>query len=130
MTSPLTDRELDLLGGLSLTPQNTFTPISETGRLSTASSTYATVVSWAVAIGTLGILKEVSMTTDLVGDTEYQLSIAGVVKWTNRLFQSSLGIPFPDTPLQAGIIVLLEARSPDGATAVVVDGSISGEERS
>ena len=129
MTSPLTDRELELLAG-SIAPGVTYLPISETGRLAISANAYDTVVSWTIATGSVGILKEISFVTDEVGVTQYQLTIGGVVKWTDRSFQSSnLTIPFPNTPLPALTVVLLEAQS-DGTVTATIDGAISGEERS
>ena len=129
MTSPLTDRELELLAG-SIAPGVTYLPISETGRLAISANAYDTVVSWTIPTGSVGILKEISFVTDEVGVTQYQLTIGGVVKWTDRSFQSSnLTIPFPNTPLPALTVVLLEAQS-DGTVTATIDGAISGEERS
>lgn len=129
MTSPLTNRELEILAG-RVAPTTTFTPISETGRLVTAAADYATVVSWTVSAEALGILREISFVTDEIAITQYRLTIGGVIKWADAFFQSTnMTIPFPDTPLTAETVVLLEALS-DGTNSITVDGSISGEERS
>lgn len=129
MTSPMTDRELELLAG-SIAPGVTYLPISETGRLAISANAYDTVVSWTIPAGSVGILKEISFVTDEVGVTQYQLTIGGAVKWTDRTFQSSnLTIPFPNTPLLELTVVLLEAQS-DGTVTATIDGAISGEERS
>ncbi len=128
MPQALTDREIRLLGGGGLVAGVIFTPISETGRLVTASDTYATVASWTITAGAVGVLREVSFVTDQLTLTQFRLTIQGVVKWTDRIFQAALTIPFPDTPLLAAQIVLLEAHS-DGITTATIDGSISGEER-
>lgn len=130
MTSPMTDRELELLAGNSFATNVTYLPVSETGRLAISANAYDTVVSWTIPAGSVGILKEISFVTDEVGVTQYQLTIGGVVKWTDRTFQSSnLTIPFPNTPLLELTVVLLEAQS-DGTVTATIDGAISGEERS
>ena len=126
MTSPMTDREIDRLQDGS---RQSNTPIARAGRLTTAAAVYGTVVSWTVTALLEGNLTEVAAMVDNFVATEWQLTIAGVVQFTGRVFQVAFALPFTDNLLDAGDIVLLEARSPDGVTAIVADGTITGTER-
>ncbi len=126
MTSPMTDREIDRLQADS---RQENTPIARSDRLSTTSATYGTVVSWTVAASTEGNLTEVALTVDNFGATQWRLSIGGVVQFTDRLYSVPVALPWGGNVMAAGTIVLLEARSPDGATAIVADGTITGTER-
>lgn len=122
----LTDREVDLL---EADTQQSGTPIARADRLSTSSSTYGTVAIWTVGAGVTGDLHEVALTVDNFTATEWRLTIAGVEQFTDRVFSVAVGLPFRTNRLASADIVLLEARSPDNATAIVADGTITGTER-
>lgn len=126
---PFTDREIAVLTAISSNNDPAGTPIAEEGRLPTASNVYATVVSWTVSAGNEGDLHELSMISDNLAATEFRLTIGGVEQWTNRVLQSTLSLPWRENRLATAVVVLLEARSPDNATAIIVDGSITGTER-
>ena len=127
MSSPRTDRELDILNPETQLAEGT--PISRVARLPTSDTVnYQTVATWTVASGRDGDLHEVSLFTDDFARTQWRLTIAGTQQWTDVLVGTSLSIPFRQNRLSAGDIVLLEARSTDG-TLVTADGSISGTER-
>jgi len=107
----------------------TGTPISRTGRYSGTSTSYQTVAEWEVSAGKVGNLEEVSLVTDQVAKTHWRLTVGGVQQWADRLFYTSLSIPWRkvNTQLPAGAKVTLEAKSTDG-TSIIADGSISGIE--
>lgn len=129
MGQPLTDREIVAIQSAAPPAAGEVVPISRLDRFSGTDLTYQTVVSWTVAASRVGNLREVSMISDQLAVTEFRLTINAVVQWTDQIIQAALTIPFGENGLAAGAIVLLEAQSSDG-TAIVVDGSISGTERS
>ena len=103
------------------------TAITQLDRLTTALLTYQTVVSWTVTADTIGILRHVEMESDDYEHTRFQLTIAGVVQFTDQQIEASLSLEWPDVRLAAGDVVLLEAASSD-TTEVNVDGDILGKE--
>ena len=125
MASSLTDREINRVQSDS---RQANTPIARADRLSTTSATYGTVVSWTVTALLEGNLTEVAFTVDNFVATEWRLTIGGVVQFTDQVFSVPVALPF-DGLLASGTVVLLEGRSPDGATAIVADGTITGTER-
>lgn len=122
----LTDREVDLLEDST---QQAGTPIVRANRLSTTSATYGTVVSWTVGAGVIGDLHEIALTVDNFIATQWRLTIAGVEQFADRVYSVAVGLPFRTNRNAAAAVILLEARSPDGATAIVADGTITGTER-
>lgn len=115
-------------GGAQAASGGVGTPIPFVGRLSTSSSTYATVVSWTVGVGVEGDLREIALITDIFASTEWRITIGGTVRITDQVIQGALSLPFPENRLATGTVVLVEARSPDNVTALVVDASITGVE--
>lgn len=105
------------------------TPIPFAGRLSTSSSTYATVISWTISAGAEGDLAEIAFFADILASTEWRITIDGTQRINNQVFPSAVAFPFLVNRLAAGAVVLVEARSPDNATAIVADGTITGVER-
>uniref|UniRef100_A0A6M3Y3H3 Uncharacterized protein n=1 Tax=viral metagenome TaxID=1070528 RepID=A0A6M3Y3H3_9ZZZZ len=105
----------------------TESPIIKLKRLSTALTTYQEVVSWTVTAGKVGILGFIEMESDAYIKTMFQLTIGGTVYFTNMQIAASLSLEFPELHLQAGIEVLLEAKSTDG-TSINVDGDIIAKE--
>lgn len=116
--------------GFGTPAPKTVTAISVTGRYSGILQDYQTVAEWEVSTGMVGDLEEVSLVTDQVAKTHWKLTIAGEEQWTDRLFYTSLAIPWRkgESEIAAGDKVTLEAKSTDG-TAIIADGSISGTER-
>uniref|UniRef100_A0A6M3XSF4 Uncharacterized protein n=1 Tax=viral metagenome TaxID=1070528 RepID=A0A6M3XSF4_9ZZZZ len=96
-------------------------------RLSTSSTSYGTVVSWTVTTDKIGVLHCIEMESDNYDKTRFQLTIAGVVQFTDIQIGASLSLEYPDVKIAAGSEVLLEAKSSDG-TAINVDGDILGKE--
>lgn len=105
------------------------TPIPFAGRLSTSSSTYATVISWTISASAEGDLAEIALIADILASTEWRITIGGTQRINNQVFQSAVTLPFLVNRLAAGTVVLVEARSPDNATAIVADATITGVER-
>jgi len=103
------------------------TAITQLDRLSTSSTSYGTVVSWTVTTDKIGVLHCVEMESDNYVKTRFQLTIAGVVQFTDIQIEASLSLEYPDVKIAAGSEVLLEAKSSDG-TAINVDGDILGKE--
>ncbi len=108
---------------------NEGTPIPFAGRLSTSSSTYGTVISWTVASDVEGDLREIAMIANILASTEWRVTIGGTVRFIDIVFLGAASLPFATNRLVAGSVVLVEARSPDNATAVVADATITGVER-
>ena len=105
------------------------TPIPFAGRLSTASSTYATVISWTISAGVEGDLREIALIADILASTEWRITIAGTQRINDQVFQAAVSLPFLSNRLAAASVVLIEARSPDNVTAIVADATITGVER-
>ncbi len=125
----LTDRELALQSG-GASGEVTITLIARKGRVTTILTSYQTVVSYTVAAIAQGFVGEVAFLTSDPVRTQFQLTIDGVVQFTDESFLTSWAIPFPENSrLDSNVVVLLEAQSIDG-TQVTVDGVISGHERS
>jgi len=103
------------------------TAIIELDRLVTDDMEYDTVVSWTVTAARIGVLRFVEFETDDYDLTRFQLTIAGVVQFTDIQVEQTLTLELPDVKLAAGAVVLLEAKSSDG-TEVTVDGDIIGKE--
>lgn len=125
-----TDRELAIKGGGS-SGENTVAVIAKKGRVTTVLQTYQTVVTYTVdSAAQGGYLREIGFVTTDPVRTQFQLTIGGVVQFTDESFLTSWAIPFPENSrLAANAVVLLEAQSTDG-TEITVDGVISGHERS
>ncbi len=126
---PLTDREISLFTAIGDNSDPAGSPIVRESRLSTSSSAYGTIATWTVSAANTGDLHEVSMISDNFSDTEFRLTINGVEQFTDQVLQTGLSLPWRTNRLAAGAIVLLEGRSPDNATALLLDGSITGTER-
>jgi hypothetical protein len=107
--------------------QTSETPVVELDRYSGSAVTYQSVVSWTVAVGKGGVLKEVSMESDNYAKTLFRLEIGGTAYFTDKTVIAPLTIPFADVSLAEGVVVELQAKSSDG-TALNVDGMISGKE--
>lgn len=105
------------------------TPRSVAGHLSTNSSEYQTVASWAIPTNLVGQLEELSFTSDDPDTAIWRLTIAGVEQWADLTQQDPLNVRFPtNNQLDGDDEVLLEMRS-DGATTIDADAAISGMER-
>ena len=102
-------------------------PIARVGSLTTVAATYGTVATWTVATGRSGRLTEISLDSNNLAKTNWQLTIGGVQQFTAFNPRSPLSIPFRDNQLPPGAIALLEAASTD-ATSVVTYGSIAAQE--
>ena len=127
MAPPLTDREVDLQNPEAQLA--TGIPRANVGRRVTADTVnYTTVVSVTVATGNDGDLHEVSMFTDDFTETQFRLTIGGVQQFTDRVIGTSLSLPWRANRLDAGDVILLEARSVTGVS-VTVDGSITLSQR-
>lgn len=90
---------------------------------------YGTVVSVTVGSGNVGDLHEISMFTDDFTETQFRVTIAGVVQFADRVIGTTLSLPWRANRLVAGDVILLEARSVTGVS-VTVDGAITLAERS
>jgi len=103
------------------------TAITKLDRLTTSSTDYDTVVSWTVDDDKVGILLHVELWCSNYAKTRWQLTIAGVVQFTDIEIGTTLSLEWPNVRLAAGDEVLLEAKSSD-TTEVNVDGDITGKE--
>ena len=124
-----TDRELAIQGGGS-SGEVTIALIVRKGRVTTVLTSYQTVVTYTVDAAAQGFIREIGLVTTDPIRTQFQLTIGGVVQFTDESFLTSWAIPFPENSrLDSNAVVLLEAQSSDG-TEITVDGVISGHERS
>ena len=97
------------------------------GNYSGVLQTYQEVVSWTVATGKIGELKEILIISDDYDHTVIQVTV-GTSTWaTSWSPTSSMPIIFEDLRLAAGTEVKVEAKSSDG-TAIDVDAIIVGKE--
>lgn len=121
--------EIGITLGQSSVPVSsaTETAITAFGRYSGSATTYQTLVSWTVATGKAGVLASVELEADTYAKARFQLTIAGVVKFTDAQIQGPLDLEYPDVNLSAAQVVLLEVKSSDG-TAIVADAVINGKE--
>ena len=126
----LTDRELDIQGQ-GASGGITVALIVRKGRVTTILGAYQTVVTYTVSASPAqGFVREIGLVTTDPLRTQFQLTIDGVVQFTDEFFLTSWAIPFPENSrLNSDAVVLLEAQSTDG-TQITVDGVISGHERS
>lgn len=107
-------------------PEDTGWPIAKLNRYAGASINYQTIASWTVTSGRKGTLGEVSMVSDNYAATRFRLTIGGVEQFTEQQLPAVLSLPFPRNELQAGSVVIIEARST--GVAIVANGSITGKE--
>jgi hypothetical protein len=106
------------------------TPVSKVSSWSgNDSAAYHDVVSWTVGAGKTGELSEIGLISNNLPKTYWRLSIAGVEQFTDLILQFPVSQPFPrGNRLAAGEVVLVQAKSVDGAT-VNAQGTIVGSER-
>ena len=97
------------------------------GRYTGSDITYQELVSWAVATGKVGELKEILILSDNYTKTAIQITVAGTVFKTNWIMLSAMPLIFEDLHLAEGDEVLVEVESTDG-TSIMVDGVIVGKE--
>jgi hypothetical protein len=105
----------------------TGTPAGGVGRYSGTDVVYQTVVSWTVAAGRVGRLREVAVRSSNYAKTVLKLVIGSTTFFTDKTIGGALTLPFDDVALAAGAVVTLSAKSSDG-TSITVDGSITGKE--
>jgi len=97
------------------------------GNYNGALGVYQPLVSWTVAVGYVGELKEILVISDDYANTEVHIEIGGVA-WTNDWNpSSSMPIIFEDLRLAAGTVVAVTTRS-IGAAVIDVDGIIVAKE--
>ena len=97
------------------------------GNYSGSLQTYQEVVSWTVATGKVGDLKEILIITDDYDHTEIEVTVGAVTWCTDWSPTSAMPIIFEDLKLVAGTEVKVEAQSDDG-TAIDVDAIIVAKE--
>jgi hypothetical protein len=97
------------------------------GRYTGTSSSYQTVVSWTVATGKLGELKEITLLTSKYDKSNFQVTIGSVVFATNWIVQAAMPLIFEDLKLSAGTVVKVEVKSTDG-TSITVDAVVTAKE--
>jgi len=97
------------------------------GKYSGTDTTYQSVVSWTVASGWEGELKEILILADDYAHTLIQITVGAVTWCTDWNPQGAMPIVFEDLRLAAGQVVSVEAKSDDG-TAIVVDAIIVAKE--
>jgi len=97
------------------------------GNYSGVHETYQEVVSWTVADGKVGDLKEILVITDDYDHTEVKITVGSVTWCTGWSPTSAMPIIFEDLKLAEGTEVKVEAQSDDG-TAIDVDAIIVAKE--
>ena len=104
------------------------TPISKTsGKVTNTSQVYQTLASWTVTAARNGILYGIELYSSAFSKTLFQLTIGGVVRWTDIEWPTAFTDFFSDARLAAATVVLLEGKSSDG-TSVDMWGHIEGKE--
>jgi len=104
------------------------TPISEIeGPVTNSDQSYQALATWTVSADANGILYGVEFHTDTFGKTHFQLTIGGIVQWTDIELPTAANPFFGGTRLPASTVVLLEGKSSDG-TQVDMWGTIEGTE--
>lgn len=97
------------------------------GNYAGSAQTYQSVVTWTVATGYVGELKEILILSDNYAKTKVKITI-GVITWcTDWAAQGAMPIIFEDLRLAAASVVKVEAESSDG-TAISVDAVITSKE--
>lgn len=92
------------------------TPKAGLDSLTTSSLTYGEVASWTVTTGSKGSLCEISIVTDNYRKTYWQLTIGGVVQFTNQTIPQPLTFAWPSgNDIESETEILVEAASTDGA---------------
>ena len=115
------------LGQSSIPPSSTSQlAIVALNRLTTSSGTYGTVVSYTVPAASTFELEAIEVICDDYDNLQLQLTIAGVVQFTDKYILGPFNPSFGGANLVAGAVVLLEAKS-DGSASIKVDGAIEGK---
>ena len=104
-------------------------PISRLDKVSTSSTTYVTLLTYTVPGSTSTVLYGVELFATPFNKARFQLTIGGVVQWTDKEIPTSLNVHFSDARLAATSIVLLEVKSSDG-TSIDTWGALEGKELS
>lgn len=102
------------------------TPIVKPDQTSTNSATYQSVASWTVATNK-AILKALGFVNDTPATGNWKLTIKGTTIFTDKVQQNGFNLDMGDYELKKGDKVEILGKS-DGATTVVFDGLIHGEE--
>ena len=97
------------------------------GRYTGVLTSYQTVVSWTVAAGKLGELKEITILSSNYAKTNLQVTVGDIVFATNWIVQAAMPLIFEDLKLAVGKIIKVEAKSTDG-TSITVDAVITAKE--
>lgn len=121
--------EIGITLGQEVVPPSSLTEkaIVALDRLTTSSATYQTVVSYTVPAAKAFVLSALELACSDYTKGQFRVTIAGEVKFTDEKLQTTFNPTFPDVNLQAGDVVLIEAKS-DGSTSIDVDGAIEGKE--
>ena len=97
------------------------------GRTTTTSTSYQTVVTWTVATGYVGELKEILILSSDFTKSLFQITVGAVTWATDWVKKSSMPIIFEDLRLAAATVVKVECKSSDG-TSITVDAIIVAKE--
>ena len=121
--------EIGITLGQEVVPPSSLTDLAvlALARLTTSSASYGTVVSYTVPANNAAVLKGLEIICSNYTLGQFRVTIAGVVKFTDKYLQAPFNPAFPDVNLKAGDVVLIEAKS-DGATSINVDGAIEGKQ--
>ena len=101
--------------------------LKTSGKVSSSSQTYQTLASWTVTAARNGVLRSIELAASDYALALFQVTIAGVVQFTDLELPDALTALFAETRLEASAVVLLEGKSSDG-TSVDMWGMIEGKE--
>lgn len=97
------------------------------GRYSGTDQTYQVVKSWTVATDKTGELKEISITSSVLGKTHWKITIGAVAIIEDILIDAPLTIPYHDLKLAEETVVTVSCKSTDGSS-INADASIVAKE--
>jgi len=96
------------------------------GRWSGTGAVYNTVVSWAIADGKIGELKEIVVITDDYAKTHFRIYVGAVTFATDWIMTAPIPLIFEDLRIEGPAQVIVQAKSTDG-TLITADAAIVGK---
>lgn len=102
-------------------------PVADVQRLVTSSTTYVSLVSWAVPSNRIGVLRYIELDSANFSTTRFRLEGAGRVLFDDLELRTALTLEFPEPKLAPGSNVTLLVKSSDG-TEITAYGDIVGME--
>ena len=105
----------------------TETPISKLADITTALTTYSTILSYTVPASTAFICYGIEFYASAFTKARYRLTIGGVEQWADKELPTAFNLHFAEARMPTATVILLEGKSSDG-TQVQLWGSSEGKE--